>query len=417
MHKDDTAILRELAKQVRDIADSPENAAKRDLWRKHTMLQGKRPLLFISPENSWEEILPRAALQCREPLAQTLEYSLRQQLIRHTLIPDDSPIEKTVPVFRTQIAINEGWGLVPERVASSEAGGAWRYQPVVHTPSDWKKLKMPRLEVDERATQARYEAYQEAVGDLLDVFISGVKQFSFHMMHLYCDFRGLENMMMDLIDEPEMVHDVIAFFTEGFQGIIDQCERENLMALNNDGTYHYTGGLGYNDELPGADFDPGHVRPHNVWGAAEAQEFAEVSPAMHEEFILQYERKLLANFGLNGYGCCDDLTRKIENVKKIPNLRRVGICPWADMEKCADQLGKAYIMTWKPQPSYLANSVFDEAFVERYLTEELRKAKHGYVEIVLRDTHTCNKEPHRFTQFAGAARRAIQAVHGPDAEA
>ena len=133
---------------------------------------------------------------------------------------------------------------------------------------------------------------------------------------------------------------------------------------------------------------------------------------MHEEFILQYERKLLENFGLNGYGCCDDLTNKLDNVKKIKNLRRVGICPWANVEKCADQLGKDYIMTWKPQPAYLAEERYNAELVEKYLTEELRRGKHGYMEIILRDTHTCHGEPERFAQFVQSARRAILEVYG-----
>jgi hypothetical protein len=214
-----------------------------------------------------------------------------------------------------------------------------------------------------------------------------------------------------------MVHDVMTFFTEGFQGLIDQLRAVKWIMLNNDQQYHYTGGLGYTDSLPDPGYDPTSVRTQDVWGAAEAQEFAQVSPEMHETFSLQYERRLLENFGLNGYGCCDDLTKKLDNVKKIKNLRRVAVCPWADVERCADQLQKDYIMTWKPQPAYLAGEVYDEAFVEQYLTETLRRGKHGYMEIILRDTHTCRGELNRFTKFVESARRAIDAVYGPEDEA
>ena len=96
----------------------------------------------------------------------------------------------------------------------------------------------------------------------------------------------------------------------------------DLLRLNNDETYHSSGGLGYTDELPQADFD-GTVRPCDMWASAEAQEMAQVSPAMHAEFILPYERRLLAPFGLNGYGCCEDLADKMDDVLTIPNLRRV----------------------------------------------------------------------------------------------
>ena len=187
-----------------------------------------------------------------------------------------------------------------------------------------------------------------------------------------------------------------------------------MIVLNNDSHQHYTGGLGYTHDLPSKSYTPGNASLKDVWASAEAQEFALVSPDMHEEFILQYERKILERFGLTGYGCCDDLTNKLNNVKKIKNLRRVGISPWSDIEKCADQLGKDYILTWKPQPAYIADSSYDEAFVENYLIESLRQGKHGYMEIILRDTHTCRGDLSRFTKFTESARKAIEIIYGEE---
>ncbi|HML46369.1 MAG TPA: hypothetical protein PKE04_06420, partial [Clostridia bacterium] len=248
--KEDTAVLREISKKVNELSQHPRNDALRALWREHTALRGKRPMLFVSPEGSWVEILPPSALRCVDPAARDLENELRQRIVRDALIRDDVPIERTVFVQRAYIPINEGWGLVPQHEPSGDRRGAWRFKPVVETPSDWKKLRKPRLELNEAATAARFEAIREAVGDILDIRLTGCKNFSFHMMHLYCDLRGMSEMMMDLVLEPEMVHDVIAFFTEGLQGLIDQLRAENLIALNNDSQYHYTGGLGYTDELP-----------------------------------------------------------------------------------------------------------------------------------------------------------------------
>ena len=412
--KEDTRVLRECATIVKRHANHPRNERLREMWREHTCLRGHRPPLFISPEGSWDEILPRNALRCTDAGARSLEIELRQRIVRAESIHDDIPIESNVIIERAGIPIQAGWGLVPRREDSKTPRGAWAYKPVVWKPSDWKALKTPRLNTDDSPAQSHFEAAREAIGDILTVELTGIKNFSFHMMHLYCDFRGLENMMTDLCDEPQMVHDVITFFTEGYLSLLKEADSAGLIALNNDGQYHYTGGLGYTRDLPPAGFDPAHIHPADVWGAAEAQEFAQVSPAMHEEFILNYERKILSNFGLNGYGCCDDLTFKLENVKKIKNLRRVGISPWADIEKCADQLKKDYILTWKPQPAYLAGETYDEAFVENYLTESLRRGKHGYMEIVLRDTHTCRGELNRFTKFAASARRAIDTVYGEE---
>ena len=139
----------------------------------------------------------------------------------------------------------------------------------------------------------------------------------------------------------------------------------HLLGLNNDETPIYTAGYGYSDELPAGDFD-GVVRPKDMWCWAQAQEMAQVSPEMHEEFVFQYEKRLLAPFGLTGYGCCEDLTRKLRFVLALPNLRRVSICPWANVESCAEQIGSKVIFMWKPQPAMLVGT-FNATRVRAYI--------------------------------------------------
>ena len=207
-----------------------------------------------------------------------------------------------------------------------------------------------------------------------------------------------------------MVHEVMRFFTDGVKSMLRQYEEQNLISLNNDRTFHYTGGVGYTDELPAPGFRPDRVRLCDVWGAAEAQEFAQVSPEMHEEFVLQYERELLEPFGLNGYGCCDDLSAKLDNVLKIKNLRRVAVCPWADIAKFTPVLKKDYIMTWKPKPMPLALEEWNPTEVKGELEQGLQKARGGIIELILRDTHTCRNDPTRFGKWVEIARKAIDDV-------
>jgi len=150
------------------------------------------------------------------------------------------------------------------------------------------------------------------------------------------------------------------------------------------------------------------VRPGNLWGWAEAQEMAVVSPEMHAEFAFPYEKRLLAPFGLNGYGCCDDVTRKLDFVLTIPNLRRVSISPWADVAQCARRIRGDVIFMWKPQPAHLVGA-FDPSRIESYLGHAVETARnHGCIlEIVLLDTHTCENHPERFDEWTRLARQAV----------
>ncbi len=401
----DKKILRSLVTSLLEIAEDPKNNTdKIEAWKKHIRLQGERPMVFVFPDGAWAELLPEDSLKCTHPAARNVERELRRRLIRHRYIRDDVPITANVEVPKA--ITNTMWGIAPktERVAGR---GAYHMVSIIDKPSDWKQLSAPVVTHDEKRSKADYDFISDAVGDLTLVELVGRKNFSFHLMHWYCDYRGLDNMLYDLYEEPEIIHSVMRFFTDGMKSMLRQYEEQNLISLNNDRTFHYTGGVGYTDLLPQPDYDPNKVRLCDVWGAAEAQEFSEVSPEMHEEFVLKYERELLEPFGLNGYGCCDDLSAKLDNVLKIRNLRRVAVCPWADIAKFTPILQKNYIMTWKPQPMPLAYDTFDEQAVRRELEQGLTKANGGVIELVLRDTHTCKNEPERFGKWVEIARRAI----------
>ena len=60
----DAALLRGLARRVRDIAALPEMEERRRLWERHNALRGERPMVLAFPEGSWEELLPPDALAC-----------------------------------------------------------------------------------------------------------------------------------------------------------------------------------------------------------------------------------------------------------------------------------------------------------------------------------------------------------------
>ena len=76
-----------------------------------------------------------------------------------------------------------------------------------------------------------------------------------------------------------------------------------------------------------------------------------ISPQMFEEFMLQYQRPIMTKFGLVSYACCEDVTTKIDALRTIPNLRRIGIPPICDVGRCAEQIQHDYVFAWKPNPA------------------------------------------------------------------
>ncbi|MBI3946792.1 MAG: hypothetical protein HY321_12790 [Armatimonadetes bacterium] len=47
---------------------------------------------------------------------------------------------------------------------------------------------------------------------------------------------------------------------------------------------------------------------------------------------------ILTRFGLSRYGCCEDLTRKMDRVLTIPNPRKFVCSAWTDLEKLVNAI-------------------------------------------------------------------------------
>lgn len=402
----DRKILRDLARRVADIADNPVMDSRRRTWIEHNSLRSTYPMMLIFPEGSWEELIPGSSIECSQEKARGIECSLRMRIYGYEHFQDNTVVEKEWNVGKH--ISSTGWGLEPRRIASTEARGAWHFDPVIKRPSDLKKLRQPDVSYDEKATLHDFSDIQDLLGDILTVKLEGVKHIGYHLMQQYTALHGLEEVMIDMYDEPQMLHDAMTFLEEGHRRILQQYMELNLLSINNDNTYQNSGGNSYTDELPLADADPEHVRPCDMWASAEAQEMAQVSPEHHAEFILQYEKRLLEPFGLTGYGCCDDLTRKLDYVFTIPHIRRISISPWADVDVCASKFKGNYIFSWKPNPAHLVGE-FDTHAIRDYIrhTVEVVQANSCVLEMILKDTHTCEHHPERFDEWTRIAREVI----------
>ncbi len=284
----DRMIIRDLARKVADIASDPIMDQRREMWKAHNSLKMKHPMILVFPEGSWSELLPKSAMECEDEKAREIERKLKMKIYQHENINDDIVIEKNWKVHKkVSGTVYEGclvpgdWGIEYKLHKSSQRRGAYSFDPVIHSFSDIKKLKVPELVYDEKSTMKEYEEMQDLFGDILDVQLKGLCHVSFHFMQNYIHLRGLKEMMYDLYDNPGMIHEIMHFFEEGSNKMIDQCLEQNLFSLNNDDTYNSSGGNGYTDELPAPGFDPNRIRTCDLWAAAESQEMSGVSTEMH----------------------------------------------------------------------------------------------------------------------------------------
>jgi len=403
MTQRDRETIRELAKKVADVAAQPEQDERRKRWYAQNSLRPGRPLVFISPEGSWVELLPDSTLTCEDNDARGVEQGLRMRLYAAEHFADDQVCNS---VFRVSPAVHvTGWGIGPTHIFSGAPRGAYNWEAPVRALADIDAIRTPTATHDPDATRRNLAYFEELLGDILEVRLHGTHWWALGLIDEWTMLRGIMQTFWDMSDQPEMVHAGMRRLMEGRLAWIESLETQGLLFLNNGNSYVGSGGFGFTDELPAAGFE-GTVRLADMWGFCEAQTMSEVSPAMHEEFVLPYQLPILGRFGLNCYGCCEPLHHKLDMLKRlVPRMRRVSISPWADKRVSAERLGGDVIFSWKPNPATLAAVTFDPDAVRADIRETVDIAReHGCVlEIILKDTHTCNHRPERFDEWSRIA--------------
>ncbi|WP_010168672.1 hypothetical protein [Candidatus Epulonipiscium viviparus] len=149
----------------------------------------------------------------------------------------------------------------------------------------------------------------------------------------------------------------------------------------------------YTDDLPAKDYVPGEpLKRKDVWGRGAAQIFGSVGKDMHDEYDIEFMKRTVGKCGLVYYGCCEPLDKKVDIVEKIPNLRKISITPWADVENAAEVIGKKYVIASKPNPANVATAVLDKDLIKAELGKILDACNKNScnVEITLKDISTCN---------------------------
>ena len=125
-------------------------------------------------------------------------------------------------------------------------------------------------------------------------------------------------------------------------------------------------------------------------------------------FRSPYQLPLLERFGLNCYGCCEPVNARWHLLKTIPNLRRVSVSPWADIDVMAEALGDKYLFSCKPNPAYLAIPQMDEAFIRQELRSLIRRTRGCRLEIIMKDNNTLGGNPENAFNWVRIAREEAE---------
>ena len=104
------------------------------------------------------------------------------------------------------------------------------------------------------------------------------------------------------------------------------------------------------------------------------------------------------------YGCCEDLTHKIDMLRKVPNLRRIAVAPAANVRKCAEQIQQDYVFSYRPNPSEMICFGFNPDLIRRIIREDMEASKGCHMDITLKDIQTVQHHPENLREWVKIVR-------------
>jgi hypothetical protein len=340
-----------------------------------------------------------------------MERHFRRILYRWKYIQADMVVEDTFYIGKAFTDSGNGIKIKEETLATNTANNivSHHYEDQLDTEEKVDALKIPVIEARPDIDKKNLEAAGDVLDGLMPVKLRG------HNVHYapwdeIAMLRGIENCLVDMISNPELIHKTIAKLTEIGLARYTQMEAQGLLDFNIP-ALHCT--PPYCDELPAKDWDHGKVRLKDVWFRGMAQLFSSASPEMQDEFDLQYMRPLMDQCGLSYYGCCEPLDRFIPYLKKVPNMRKIGVSPWANVRSSAEQIGGDYVFARKPNPANVARN-FSKEVVEKEITETIEACMENKCpyEFVLKDISTVGGKAQNLIGWARTVKETIDRYYG-----
>ena len=393
--------VRELAAEVVNIASEPRMAAIKQRWCDVNGL--RRPdhsPVWCNPVGLWSELLPDSTLGCRDPLLRNLELTFKKLLIKRK-IDDDTPINdyfKSGMVF--DVTPENVWGVDIVRESLETEGSAWQYKSALQTPADFDRLRIPEYRYNPQKTAAAAAQLEEVLSGVMAVRI--VPFQGYFSIATICSaaasLRGMEQMMMDMMLEPELVHRLMNLIYDGVMRFLDAVEAAGKIVPNNDEPMFQSDPL-----------RPGIIEKDyslkDCWIAGNSQELDQVSPAMFEEFLLDYQKKIFARFGAVSYGCCENLTNKMDPVLAIPNLKIMVCSAWTNLDKLIAKVGTKHCIMWRHKASDVV-CPHDTAALKQYINEGAKKLQGCYYQTILRELQTQMGHDNRLYEWTQISKEA-----------
>ncbi len=237
-----------------------------------------------------------------------LENTLRMMIYRFEHFEDFTCIEKTIPIW---LGTTLESSLLGSRTIFVKGESPWiDREPLIKDYEDLDRLEYPDFYKSGLMplVHRMYSEISELVeGNYTVVFPDWARGPFGVAMHI----RGLENLLSDMLLNPDFVHKLMRFVTNARKGWIE--ERATFLGRNVD-----KGNL-YNDEV----------------------NCPTVSPEQYEGFVLPYEVELSEfHGGITYWHSCGDTTKLLDSIRRISSIEMFHIGPWTDLRQAKRVFGE-----------------------------------------------------------------------------
>ncbi|MBN2851513.1 MAG: hypothetical protein JXQ23_02120 [Clostridia bacterium] len=339
-------------------------------------------------------------LLCGDPYLRSIEWYMRTTIYKYRHLPADMIIKPFIPIKKVIHSTGIGVSVSEDVLRTDEKNSivAHQYHDQFENDDDLMKLHAPEISYDKEETTRQFQQVGDIMGDIIPVKIVGMDCLYVTTWDNISTYRGVSQLLIDLVDRPEFSHQLVEKLTEIKVDELRQYEELDLFE-NDPSLLHCTPIL--TNDLPAKEYSGGPLTRKDIWGRGAAQIFSSVSKDMHEEYDIAYMQKTIGECGLSYYGCCEALDKKIDIVEKLKNLRKISITPWADVENAAEIINKRYVLSSKPNPASVAVAYLDKEALRKEIGKILSACKKNNcsVDIVLKDISSCGHRPENIFEW------------------
>lgn len=409
----DRDVLRRLADRKVQIAANPINEERRRAWLALDSGNDNRVMVLAEHFGIRDQRKPFSVdiHECTGEWARRIEKALRVEAFKFEKLRDDHVVEPVMNVGWRVKGSNFGVEPIVHQGGDAEHMGSRSWDPPIKDlDADFDKLRPRTFCVDREGTMAERQLMEEVFAGILPVRLRGSHYWSMGLTCKVIELIGLEGMMLSMYDNPDGLHRLLAFLRDDELAFSHWLEDQGLYTLNNENDYIGSGSMGYTADLPQTATLQAEspVLEQDLWVLLESQETVGVGPELFEEFVFPYQLSIAERFGKTYYGCCEPVHSRWSIIKRLPNLARVSVSPWADQRIMAEDLGRDYVFSRKPNPTLISTERFDETAIRNDIRQTLDLARGCRIEIIMKDVHTLNNEPERLARWVDIAREEIE---------